>query len=314
VTPPAAPGLPTRRPRARQPAGIAEAFGATQSHLDVRLLDLPITQIERDPDQPRKRFNEQTLRQLADSIAERGVLQPVLVRRIGEERYKLIAGERRCRASQLAGLGRIPAFVRDNAEDATALELALIENTVRDDITVVEEARTLVTLIEDLQVTQETIAVRIGRSRSDLANTIRLLDLPDEVLDLLEDGRLTKGHGKALLAEPDHARRRDLARRAAVHEWSVRQLADAIANRASITSRRRVVPADAAAAGRELAERLEHHVPAPVIVRPRGTGFTIQIKANDLAHAQTIVDAITTDPELDELGPAEQEQRSARNA
>jgi ParB family chromosome partitioning protein len=295
MTRPAARGLPTRRPPAGRPAGVAEVFGATSgSHVDTRLLDLPITHIERDSDQPRKRFDQQALQQLADSIAERGVLQPVLVRRVGKERFKLIAGERRCRASQLAGLERIPAFVRDDAEDATALELALIENTVREDITVVEEARTLVTLIEDLQVTQEAIAVRVGRSRSDLANTIRLLDLPDEVLDLLEDGRLTKGHGKALLAEADHARRRDHARRAAAQEWSVRQLEDAIADRAPTALRRRRVSADAAAAGRELAERLERHVPAPVLVRPRGIGFTIQIKANDLAHAQAIVEAITT--------------------
>jgi ParB family transcriptional regulator, chromosome partitioning protein len=294
VTPSAARGLPTRRPRAGRPAGIAESFGAAPgSHVDARLRELPIAQIERDPNQPRKRFNQQTLRQLADSIAERGVLQPVLVRRVGEERFKLIAGERRCRASQLAGLARIPAFIRDNADDATALELALIENAVRDDITVVEEARTLAALIEDLQVTQQALAVRVGRSRSDLANTIRLLDLPDEVLDLLEDGRLTKGHGKALLAEADHARRRELARRAATQEWSVRQLEHAIAHRAPTAPRRRPVSADGAAAGRELAERLERHVPAPVLVRPRGNGFTIQIKATDFAHAQAIVETIT---------------------
>lgn len=290
MTRPAALGLPTRRPRADRPAGIAEVFGAPPEP-DARLRELPIAQIERDPNQPRKRFNQQTLRQLADSIAERGVLQPVLVRRVGEERFKLIAGERRCRASQLAGLERIPAFVRDNADDATALELALIENAVRDDITVVEEARTLATLIEDLQVTQQALAVSVGRSRSDLANTIRLLDLPDEVLDLLEDGRLTKGHGKALLAEADHARRRELARHAAAHDWSVRQLEHAIAHRAP-TAPRRPVSADGAASSRELAERLERYVPAPVLVRPRGNGFTIQIKATDFAHAQAIVKAI----------------------
>src|SRR3954466_15410435 len=208
--------------------GRADPFGTANALADTRSSDLPLDAIAPNREQPRKRFDAAALERLADSIRERGVLQPVLVRPLGDGRFQLIAGERRWRGAQLAGLTAVPAYVRSDTDDAAALELALIENAAREDLTPVEEARTLSTLIDDLGLTQAALAKRSGRSRSDLANTLRLLDLPDDVLDLIAEGRLSKGHGKSLLALPHAAERGRLARRAVDAGWSVRQLERAI--------------------------------------------------------------------------------------
>src|SRR3954452_24621148 len=185
------------------------------------LRDLPVDLIAPNPHQPRRRFDEETLRGLADSIRERGVVQPVLVRPLPGGTYELIAGERRWRAAQLAGLEQIPALVRAR-EDAEALEVALIENMAREDLTCVEEARACAALVEELGLTREDVGRRVGRSRVAVSNLIRLLDLPDEVLEHLDRGEFTEGHGRALLLCEDHASRRRLAREAVAHEWSVR--------------------------------------------------------------------------------------------
>ena len=147
---------------------------------------------------------------LADSIRERGVLQPVIVRPV-EDGYELVAGERRWRAAELAGEATIPALVDDALDQAGSLELALIENIVREDLSPIEQARTFSVLLDDLRMTSVVLARRIGRSRADIANTVRLLDLPDEVVEMIDTGALTKGHGKVLLTEPDHHRRLVLA-------------------------------------------------------------------------------------------------------
>src|SRR4051794_37754321 len=217
--------LPTRSDASGgvDPAGRADPFGRPDTWADARR-ELPLAEITPNRDQPRKHFNAAALERLAESILERGVLQPVLVRRVDRGGFALIAGERRWRAARVAGLTAIPAYVRSDTDDAAALELALIENAAREDLTPLEEARTLSTLINDLGLTQAALATRIGRSRSDIANTLRLLDLPDDVLDLVADGRLSKGHGKSLLALADFTRRSDVAGRAAEHGWSVRQL------------------------------------------------------------------------------------------
>jgi ParB family chromosome partitioning protein len=266
---------------------VAEAFGAAASWAGAaRLRELPRDAMRANPNQPRKRFDQDALEDLAASIRERGLLQPVLVRPLADEDgYELVAGERRWRAAALAGLEVLPAFIRDDTDDASSLELALIENAAREDLTPVEEARTLSALIDDLGVTQSALARRVCRSRSDLANTLRLLDLPDDVLDLLDAGALTKGHGKSLLHEPDPGRRRDLARCAVSGGWSVRQLERAISatdaggNAPSDDDRARI---DAATM---LAERLRRSVGDTVKVRPRGDGFAIQLVAGILVDA-----------------------------
>jgi ParB family chromosome partitioning protein len=189
------------------------------------LRELPVELIAPNPSQPRHRFDEASLQRLAESVAERGVLQPVLVRPRPGGRFELVAGERRWRAARLAGLDTVPAVVRDN-EDAESLELALIENVAREDLNPVEEARACAALVEDLGVTHKQLATRIGRSRSALTNLLRLLDLPEEVLELLERGSLSEGHGRALLMAEDHAARRSLARLALAEGWSVRRTED----------------------------------------------------------------------------------------
>jgi ParB family chromosome partitioning protein len=194
-----------------------------------RLHDIAVQDIHANPSQPRKHFDDGSLAAFADSIRERGVLQPIIVQPRPGGVYELIAGERRWRASEIAGITRIPALVMQPVDGAQSVELALIENVAREDLGVIEEARTIAVLLDELSVTATTLARRLGRSRSDLAHTVRLLDLPDEAIELIDRGTLSKGHGKALLTEPDHCRRRDLARRAAENGWSVRALEEEIA-------------------------------------------------------------------------------------
>jgi ParB family transcriptional regulator, chromosome partitioning protein len=240
-----------------------------------RLRDVPLDQIRPNPKQPRRRFDEDLLLALADSIRERGVLQPIMVRPREPDGYELIAGERRWRAACLAGLGTIPALVDDVVDDSMSPELALIENIARADLTVIEEARTIALLLEDLNVSRADLARRLGRSRSDLAHTVRLLELPDQAIELIDSGRLTKGHGKALLAEPDHDRRRQLARRAADGGWPVRNL-EAEINRGAASCRSRAVPhPDHLAAAAALEDTVSKALGVSVQARPHRAGYQL---------------------------------------
>lgn len=164
---------------------------------DSLKMSLPLSSIDTNPDQPRKNFDPEALQSLSDSIAVNGLLQPVLVRQLGE-RYEIIAGERRFRASKLAGLDSIPAMVIE-ADDRRAAQLALIENIQRENLNPYEEAEAFSSLMDEYKMTQEEVAEQIGRSRSAVANSLRLLDLPDEVAKMLIDGRLTSGHCRAVL-------------------------------------------------------------------------------------------------------------------
>jgi ParB family chromosome partitioning protein len=189
------------------------------------LREVPVESISPNPKQPRRRFDEESLNALAGSLGERGVLQPVLVRPKPDGTYELIAGERRWRAARIAGLARIPALVRPR-DDAEALEAALVENMAREDLNPVEEARACAALVEELGLTREEVGRRVGRGRVAVSNLMRLLDLPDEALELLEQGVFSEGHGRALLLAKDHATRRRLARSAAAEGWSVRTAED----------------------------------------------------------------------------------------
>src|SRR3954454_6184286 len=185
------------------------------------LRELAVDLIRPNKDQPRRRFDEAGLQSLAEAVQERGVTQPVLVRPRAGGTYELVAGERRWRAAKLAGLERMPALVQDH-DDATTLEVALVENMAREDLTPVEEARAVAGLVEVLGLTREAVGKRVGRSRVAISNLLRILDLPDDALALLQDGTLTEGHGRALLLAEDQADRRRLARAAAEGAWSVR--------------------------------------------------------------------------------------------
>src|SRR5919198_363624 len=204
--------------------GLAAILSASGGRPEQQgeLREVPVDLIVPNPNQPRRAFEEETLVALAESLRARGILQPVLVRPLAGGRYELIAGERRWRAARLAGMETIPALVRLH-DDAASLELALIENMAREDLNPVEEARACAALVEELGLTREEVGRRIGRSRVAVSNLLRLLDLPDEAIALIERGDLSEGHGRALLLAPDHADRRDLARKAVAEGWSVRQ-------------------------------------------------------------------------------------------
>lgn len=200
-----------------------------------RLEELPVGSIVPNPNQPRVHFDEESLAELAASIAEIGVLQPILVRALDDGTYQLIAGERRWRAARRAGLAVVPAIIR-STDDLGSVEKALVENLHRQDLTPLEEAAAYQQLIEDFSLTHEQVAARVGKSRSAVTNTLRLLSLPAAIQHLLADGRLSAGHAKALLGTPDRAFQEQLARRAATENWSVRMLEEAVRDRGGATA------------------------------------------------------------------------------
>jgi len=272
------------RPRPGMGRGLdailsVSARGGSEAREELR--DLPIELISPSPNQPRRAFDEEALAALAGSLGERGVLQPVLVRPRPGGRYELVAGERRWRAAQLAGLDTIPALIRDR-EDAAALEVALIENMAREDLNPIEEARACAALVEELGLTREEVGLRVGRSRVAVSNLVRLLDLPDAVIEMLEQGTLSEGHGRALLLAEDHAARRSLARSAAQQGWSVRVVEERAreSNAAPAPSKsesgrrsgsRRAHP-DQDQAAREIAQVLSGALGAEVEVKPTRDG------------------------------------------
>lgn len=185
------------------------------------VMSLPIRLVDPNREQPRRDFDEEALKELAQSIKAVGVIQPIIVCREGE-RYSIVAGERRYRAARLAGLEEIPAIVRD-WENQTRLEAALIENLQRDDLNPIEEAMGVKKLMEETGLTQEAASERLGKSRPAVANLLRLLNLPENVIQMLRDGRLSAGHGRALVTvEP--SKQEKLAQLCAAQGWSVRQL------------------------------------------------------------------------------------------
>jgi ParB family chromosome partitioning protein len=185
------------------------------------LRELPLELISPNPKQPRRQFDQEGLDALAASLNEQGVLQPVLVRPIAGGKFELVAGERRWRAARLAGLSTVPALVRERG-DAASLEVALIENMAREDLNPIEEARACAALVEELGLSRAEVGRRVGRSRVAVSNLLRLLDLPDAVIAMLEEDELTEGHGRGLLLAEDHETRASLARAALEHGWSVR--------------------------------------------------------------------------------------------
>lgn len=185
--------------QARGLDAIFRTAGATAATSDKDMIKkLRITEVEPRKEQPRRNFDEAALKQLSDSIKANGVLQPILVRKQPNGFYQIIAGERRWRASKLAGITEIPAIVIE-ADEKKVSEIALIENIQREDLNPIEEAAAYRSLMNDYGLTQEELSVRIGKSRSAIANSLRLLDLPDEVAELIIDGKLTAGHARALL-------------------------------------------------------------------------------------------------------------------
>jgi len=249
------------------------------------LASLVVSTIEPHPGQPRRRFDEAALAELAQSIAQRGVIQPVIVRPLGEGRYQLVAGERRWRAAQKAQLHEIPALVR-NLGEREVMALALIENLQREDLNPVEEGRAYQRLADGEGMTQGEIAKLVDKSRSHVANLQRLLQLPDAVLDLVEQGALSMGHARALIGHPEAG---DLAKRAIAQGLSVREV-ERIAKRSgegeSVRRPARVArdpakDADIAAVQRHLEEFLGLNVQIKTDSDPRSGAVTIRYRTLD---------------------------------
>jgi ParB family chromosome partitioning protein len=231
------------------------------------LRDLPLDLIRPNPEQPRTRFDPASISSLAASIADAGIVQPLIVRPLADGRYELTAGERRWRAAREAGIQTVPAIVRDEA-DAVRLQTALIENMAREDLNPVDEARACAALVEDLGLTKEELARRLGRSRSAISNLIRLLDLPDEALELMASGDLSEGHGRAILVARGNDARRELARQA---------------KEAGETRRPKVVPhPDQEAALIRAEESLEQALGTGVRVRATRRGIRAELRFEDL--------------------------------
>jgi ParB family chromosome partitioning protein len=198
---------------------------------------IPLDQIAPNPMQPRHEFDEESLKQLAQSLKENGIIQPLVVRANGQK-FTIIAGERRFRAARLAGIDELPVVLHDDVDDTQMLELALVENIQREDLNPIETAEAYRRLIDECSLTQNQLSDKIGKSRSAIANTLRLNGLPDEIKQMLRDGRLTEGHGRTLLTFDNKADMLQMAQQIISGEMSVRQ-AEAMPKRAK---RRRLIP------------------------------------------------------------------------
>jgi ParB family chromosome partitioning protein len=278
-------------------SGLAAILPEAKPEAAGELRELPVELIKPNPNQPRTKIDPEALAGLSSSIESNGVVQPLLVRPLPDGSYELIAGERRWRAAQDAGLERVPAVVRDQ-ELAERLQVALIENMVREDLNPVDEARACAALVDDLGLSKEELARRVGRSRPAVSNLIRLLDLPDEALDLLESGELSEGHGKAILAVEGNDVRRRLARDAARGGWSVRETE----NRARLAGQPRKrngsrtrLSAEEAAAIRDAADELEAAFGQEVKVRPRGGGVAVEVRFDNLEEALALARELSRD-------------------
>jgi ParB family chromosome partitioning protein len=274
------------------PAAGTDAPDAAQ----LRVLALDV--IKPNKDQPRRRFDEDKLQALAESVGDRGVIQPVIVRPKAGGTFELVAGERRWRAAKLAGLDTMPALVQDH-DDATTLEVALVENMARQDLNPVEEARAVAGLVEELGLTREAVGRKVGRSRVAISNLLRLLDLPDDALELLEDGTLSEGHGRAILLAEDQLDRKRLARAAADSGWSVRvtedqaRKANAAADDAAAGGRSaHAIHPDQAAAATEIADALGGALGIELKVKPRGTGYRVELAFESLDDALAVAQRV----------------------
>jgi ParB family chromosome partitioning protein len=268
---------------AAQRRGMGQGLAAilpTSGIGDPEFREVPVAMIRPNPDQPRRSFDPESISALAESISDAGVIQPLILRLLNDGRYELIAGERRWRAAREAGVELVPALIRDE-DEATRLQTALIENVAREDLNPVDEARACAALVEDLGLTKEELGKRLGRSRVAISNLIRLLDLPDPALELLESGELSEGHGRAILQARGAATRAELARRAAAEHWSVRET-ERRAKAGPPRGARVVAHPDQEAALRRAEEALESALGHGIKVTAASRGIRAELRFDDL--------------------------------
>jgi ParB family chromosome partitioning protein len=240
---------------------------AVFSAKDAAFQLIPVSQIAPHADQPRKNFNPETIEELANSIREKGVLQPIIVKKKGDGAFEIVCGERRFRAATLCGLAEVPAIIKDVANE-DFLEWALIENIQREDLNPIEEAEAYQRLVEERMISQEEVAKRVGKNRVTVTNTLRLLRLPPEVKQYLAEGRLSAGHARALLGllTPEH--QRQMAKRIVEENLSVRQV-EAIVNRSNAHKRKAKSARHLSAEIVDLETRLTHYLGTQAKIYPR---------------------------------------------
>ncbi len=270
-------------------------------HSEERVSKLKISLVDPKRDQPRKYFDKEALEQLAASIAENGLLQPILVREYGEGRYQIIAGERRFRASKLAGLSEIPAIVLDR-DDKKAAQIALIENIQREDLNPLEEAMAYKALAEEYDMTQEELSAKVGKSRSAIANTVRLLDLPDEILTLVASRELSAGHARTLLGVNNRDNMILLAQKAVEEDLSVRvleELVKKINKPVKPEAEEDVLPL--VDYFRELEIRVQSHLGRKVKIEGKGRKKTITLSYEDNEDLDDILKLLCGEDFLNEV-------------
>jgi ParB family chromosome partitioning protein len=284
---------------AEQQRGMGRGLAAILPRSDKvedGLREIPPDLIQPNARQPRRTFDQARLAELAESIRTRGVLQPIVVSPLAGGSFELVAGERRLRAAQMVELKTIPALVR-NTDDWERLDLALAENMARVDLNPIEEARACAMLVDDLGLTKQEVGRRVGRSRVAISNLIRLLELPEEALELIEGGQLTEGHGRALLLCKDHAARRSLAHEARDGAWSVRETerrAREAEGQPEPEPKRftREIHPDLAEALAAAEDTLSTALGQPVKVRPRGDGCRMELDFDSPADAVALAERI----------------------
>ncbi len=254
--------------------------------IESQLTHLPVEQIHPSPKQPRRRFDHEATTGLADSIRTQGLIQPVLVRPRAAGGYELIAGERRWRAAQEAGLPTVPVVVRE-ADDRDSLLLGLVENVAREDLSPVEEAHAYAVLTDEFGLSLGEISERVGRSKPAVSNAIRLLELPEDVLAMVERRELSEGHARAVLAVPDHAERRQLARKIVRQGLSVRAAERAARWAGARTKPRRSPPVDP-----ELAGRVRTALERMTGIEPRVAGNRVEIPFDDERQLAELAEAL----------------------
>lgn len=246
------------------------------------VVTLRLSEIEPNRDQPRKIFSEEALNELADSIREHGVLQPLLVRPLPGGSYQLVAGERRWRASRMAGLQEVPVVIREMDEEQ-AMEIALIENLQREDLNAIEEATGYKQLMERYGMTQEQVAKRVGKSRPAIANALRLLNLPQKVMDMVGEGEVSPGHARALLAFDDQDRIVEIAQKVKTGKYSVRDIERMAKNQNEKKEKAAKAPEEPAWGGKsafltEMEIAMSMEMGRKVRIIPNGEGGTLQIQ------------------------------------
>lgn len=280
--------LPTKK------EGVEKNIVAPEERVNI-VLNVPVDHIRANPNQPRKDFDESRLEELADSLKKHGLIQPITVRYIGEKRFELISGERRLRASKLAGIDEIPAYIRE-ADDEQSMAFALIENIQREELNPLEVAMGYKRLLEEFDYTQAEVAIRVGKNRTTVTNMLRLLTLPDFIQSALISNTISTGHARALITIEDQSVQKNLLNKIIKLGWSVRQVEDAVRSLDTTTSKKKPVkPETKDPFYDEISARLRRTFSTKVNIKPKAKGGEIKIEyysEEDLERILSIFDSI----------------------